>query len=222
MKFASRFTLPAIALAGCFTVSAAFAQAPAVKEKLVDFKDIKIAVQKTPDFSLKGGTTDKRVRPKDWIEIEPEFRTAAPKGASKDTKVVADLVFKYYVFLGAAGAPNENKRILTGEVTHTNVPISEWTHSVVYVSPSTIMRVTGKPEGTAQLVTGYGVEVTTGGDLVGFYSNLNGKTFPSPSTAGAKWWESATVKKEEDLLNKAQSPFAPLWADYYADIKGVK
>lgn len=222
MKFASRFTLPAIALAGCFTVSAAFAQAPAPgKEKLVDFKDIKIAIQKTPDFTLKGGTTDKRVRPKDWIEIEPEFKVARPKDAKK-AEVIPDLSFKYYVYLN--GSTKENARVLTGEVIHTNVPIDEVIHSVMYISPSTVLRVTGRPEGNAQLVLGYAVEVSSGGSVVGYFSKFQGSTSVNPNDKDKRWFElpSAPPKDEGGLLNKVQSPFAPLWADYYADIKGVR
>ncbi|MES2709290.1 MAG: Amuc_1102 family pilus-like protein [Verrucomicrobiota bacterium] len=221
MKFPSRFALPVLALAGCFTVSAAFAQAPAApaKEKLVEFKDIKISVQKTPDFALKGGTTDKRVRPKEWIEIEPEFKTGRPAGAKK-AEVIPELTFKYYVYLNST--VKENARILTGEVIHVNVPIDELNHSVMYISPSTVLRVTGKPEGNPQLVSAYAVEVTSAGNVVGFFSKAGGATSTNP--ADKKWWDlpSAPTKDEGGLLNKVQSPFAPLWADYYADVKGVK
>lgn len=221
MKFASRFTLPAIALAGCFTVASSLAQAPAAaaKEKLVEFEDIKIAVQKTPDFTLKGGTTDKRVNPKEWIEIEPVFKTLKPKDAKK-AEVIPELTFKYYVYLNSS--VKENARVLTGEVIHVNVPIDEKTHSVMYISPSTILRVTGKAQGNPQLVSAYAVEVSSGGNVVGFFSKAGSATSTNPSDK--KWYELPTAppKEEGGLLNKVQSPFAPLWADYYADVKGVK
>ena len=80
MKLPSKSAIAVFVFAGLCT--SGIAQEPPGKapEKLVDFKDIKIQVQKTPDFTLKGGTTDKRVRPKDWIEIEPEFKTEQPVG----------------------------------------------------------------------------------------------------------------------------------------------
>lgn len=220
MTFPSRFFIPAVALAGCFTVATSSAQ-DAAKEKLVEFKDIKIAVQKTPDFTLKGGTTDKKFRPKDWIEIEPKFKTARPQGAaSKKAEVIPELTFKYYVYLNSS--IKENARILTGEVVHVNVPINEESFSVMYISPSTVLRVTGKPEGNPQLVVAYAVEVTSGGNVVGIFSKSSAGTSTNP--ADKKWWESPNAPPKEDggLLNKVQSPFAPLWADYYADIKGVK
>ncbi|MDB6134473.1 MAG: hypothetical protein JWM59_2716 [Verrucomicrobiales bacterium] len=219
MKLSSRFPVAAVVLAGCFTASSVFGQNTG-KDRMIEFKDIKIAVQKTPDFTLKGGTTDKRFRAKDWIEIEPEFRAIAPKNADKNLKVISDVVFKYYVFLSGPGSAD--RKILTGEVTHTNISFGEVSHSVVYVTPSTILRVAGKPEGSPQLVTGCAVEATVNGEIVGFYSKLGGAATDKVSPE-SKWWEKGTAPKQEaDLLNKAQSPFAPLWADYYADIKATK
>ncbi len=217
MKLPSRFALAAFVFAGLCASSSA--QDAPKAEKLVDIKDIKIQVQKTPDFALKGGTTDKRVRPKDWIEIEPEFKTL--KSASdKKAEVAPELTFKYYVFLNTMSGVKENARILTAEVIHTNVPLDEVSHSVVYISPSTILRVTGKPEGNASLVTAYAVEVTKGGETVGFFSKLGGSSFNSPNDPKAKWWESKTAPQQEPaLLAKVQTPFAPLWGDYHADVK---
>lgn len=220
MKFVSRFPGSALLLACLFAATTAFAQPPAPaavgKEKLVEFKDIKIAKQMTPDFSLKGGTTDKRVRPKDWLEIEPEFKIARPKDAKK-AEVIPKLTFKYYVFLNSA--VKENARILTAEVNHVNLPFDEVSHSVVYVSPSTILRVTGKPEGNVGLVSAYAVEVTLNGTVVGFYSKFGGKESKDPNDK--KWWElpNSPPKEENGLIIKPNSPFAPLWADYYSDVE---
>lgn len=218
MKLMSRFSIAALVLAGLCASSLAQDAPAAKKEKLVAFKDIKIQVQKTPDFTLKGGTTDKRVRPKDWIEIEPEFKTIRAAGEKK-AEVYPEITFKYYVFLKNTGV-SDNSRILTAEVIHTNVPIDEVTHSVVYISPSSILRVTGKPEGNPTLVTGYAVEAIIAGEVVGFFSKFNGGTNENPNDPKAKWWEiKGAPTQEPALLSKPQTPFAPLWGDYHADVK---
>jgi hypothetical protein len=216
MKLLSRFSLAAFVIAG-LTASSFAQDAPAKKEKLVVFKDIKIDLQKTPDFSLKGGTKDKKFRPKDWIEIEPEFKTEKPADAKK-SEVLSELTFKYYVLLNSS--VKENARVLTGEVVHSNVPVDEVSHSVVYISPSTIFQVTGKPEGNAGLVTAYAVEASRGGAVVGFFSKFGGSTVTDPSDPKGKWWESKLAPKQEPgLLSKPQTPFAPLWGDFHADVK---
>lgn len=218
MKLPSRFSLIVFVLAS-FCASSPAQDPPVKKEKLVEIKDIKVQVQKTPDFALKGGTTDKRVRPKDWIEIEPEFKTLR-SSSDKKSEVAPELTFKYYVFLNTMSGIKENARILTAEVVHTNVPLDEVSHSVVYISPSTILKVTGKPEGNASLVSAYAVEVTKGGEVVGFFSKLGGSSMDNPNDPKAKWWESkAAPQQEPALLSKVQTPFAPLWGDYHADVK---
>lgn len=216
MKLPSRFALAALCFAGlCATSSAQ--DAPARAEKLVDFKKIEIQVQKTPEFNLKSATKDKRVTPKDWLEIEPEFKTLKPLD-SKKAEVINELTFKYYVYLNSS--VKENARILTAEVVHINVPIDVVTHSVVYISPSSIFKVTGKPEGNPQLVSAYAVEVTSGGNVVGFFSKAGGTTVDNPKDPKGRWWELKTAPPQEAvLLSKPQTPFAPLWADYHADVK---
>ena len=218
MKLPSRFTLAAFVLAGLCALSPA-QDAPITKDKIVDIKDIKVAIQKTPDFSMKGSTTDKRWRPKDWLEIEPEFKM--PRSPSdKKAEVVPEATFKYYVYLNSASGVKENARILTAEVTHTNIPLEEMSHSVVYISPSTILRVTGKAEGNVGLVAAYAVEITKGGELVGFLSKLGGSSMNSPTAPNAKWWELPKAPPQEPgLLSKNQTPFAPLWGDFHADVK---
>jgi hypothetical protein len=220
MKLPSRFSLAAFVLAGLAAASHA-QDAPATpakaQEKLVEFKDIKVQVQKTPDFATKGSTTDKRWKPKDWIEIEPEFKTERPAGEKK-SEVVPELTFKYYVFLNSS--VKENARVLTAEVTHTNVPIDEVSHSVVYISPSTILKVTGRPEGNVSLVSYFAVEVVAGSETVGFYSKGPKGVSKNPNENGAKWWSASTAPPQEPaLLSKPQSPFGPLWGDFHADVK---
>ena len=218
MKLPSRFALAVFVFAGLCASSPA-QDAPVTKDEIVDIKDIKVAVQKTPDIAMKGTTTDKRWKPKDWLEIEPEFRM--PRSATdKKAEVVPEVTFKYYVYLNSATGVKENARILTAEVVHTNVPLEEWSHSVVYISPSTILRVTGKPEGNASLVAAYAVEISKAGKVVGFFSKLGGSSMTSPTAPNAKWWELPKAPPQEPgLLSKNQTPFAPLWGDFHADVK---
>lgn len=217
MKIPSHFAIAALAFAGlCATAGAQ--DAPAKKEKLVEFKDIKVGVQKTPDFTLRG-TTDKRWKQKDWLEIEPEFKTERPAGGDRTAEVIPELTFKYWVFLNSA--TKENARVLTTTVTHTNVPIDEVSHSVAYISPSTILKVTGKQEGNLGLVTYYAVEVTQGSNVVGFFSKGPKGTSKDPSDKAGRWWEAPSAPKSDEggLLSKPETPFAPLWGDYHADVK---
>src|SRR5450755_3068045 len=76
----------------------------------------------TPQFTYTGAeqyTADQRNR---WLEVEVEF-TSTPEFAD-------ELTFKYYIMV--------NGKLLTGEVTHTNVAAGRDNRSVMYVSPKTL------------------------------------------------------------------------------------
>mgnify|MGYP007114273670 FL=1 len=84
-------------------------------------------------------------------------------------------------------------------------------HSVVYVSPRTLERFFGgRVPGTAgAAVAAVAVTITNQGQIVA--ENVGG-TFKS------QWWTSFQ-QTSGYVLNKNQTPFAPLAWDYYESIK---
>jgi hypothetical protein len=192
-----------------------FAQTSAKPDNLVDLKDPTIQVQQTPDWDVKN-IQKKRWKPKDWIEIEVPFEAKAPAN-KRDLKVYDSLNFKYYVYLDSPD--KDKKKILTADVTHVNIPIGETMASVVYLSPSDIFSLTGSNRAMPNMVTMWGIEVFNGTQLVGFHSS-RGK---SPTQAGAEWWKvnNAPPQVPGLLRNKTQTPFAPLWGDYHAEVQAT-
>lgn len=167
----------------------------------VEIKDVKIAAQNTPKFSVQG-VKEKKWRPKTWLELEVDFEVEVPK-----LDYVSELLFKYYLVLEA---PRDKMRTLTGEIAHLNIKVNELSHAVAYVSPSTLESQTEKEGFSEGDVKFWGVEVFMGGNLIG-----------GESSNGKKWWESAQVPAKVDglILNKKKTPFAPLWGDYHADVR---
>jgi hypothetical protein len=100
-----------------FTASAQI-RAPAGRE----FQITKITKEfvSSPDYGIGSnrGTTNER-----WLQIEVEFNSA--------TEWTDELTLKYYILF--------NNRLLTGEVTHTNIP-GGLNRSVMYVLPVAIAR----------------------------------------------------------------------------------
>ncbi len=217
MKAVFAKPLLSAAVAGCLLALSGVSSAQDAKEKLVDLKDPTKQGQMTPDFNVKG-VKDKRWKPKEWLEFEVPFVASAPKGSKADVKTLDSLNFKYYLYLD--NPDKAKKKILTADVTHVNVPIGEAMASVVYLSPASILSLTGKERIDASAVTLWAVEVTRDGAMVGFLSS-KGK---SPNDAGAKWWtaDNAPPQVPGLLLNKSQTPFAPLWGDYHADVQASK
>ena len=200
-------TLIAPALVVGMSFSTAFAQ-DAKFEKLVDL-DVKVNTQETPQIAATN-VKDKRWKPKTWIEIETSVKAKPAKDAKpENSKTYPELTLKYYVVV--TGSSADKTKTLTGEVVHSNVPTGEEAHSVVYISPATLMAITGKPAGGPADITFWGVEASVAGTVVGRAS----------STGGKDWWTSPKAPKSQPgLLSKSETPFSILWGDYHLDVKG--
>ncbi len=175
----------------------AFAQVPQVK---VDVQEIEVQVQNTPSFEA-GNVKDKKIpNPKEWLEVEVKFecQTTSPDG------LVPSLDLRYYIAIKGDGKTT----MFQGDVRHVNIPAKEEMYSVVYLSPSSLIKATGKPRGfsTSDLY-GVAVEVTYDGRVV---------TGMSEGGSGS-WWKSASVSPVMEVLPKSETPFALLWLDRYAD-----
>ena len=191
--------------------------AQAQDAKLIDLKEPIIQAQQTPDIKA-AGVKDKRWKPKEWLEFEVPFIAMAPRNAKANFTSYEQLTFKFYIFL--SNADKEKSRILTAEVNHVNVPVGEGMASVVYLSPSAVLGLSGSPRVQTNAVSLWAVEVAHEGKTVGFISS-KGK---SPTDPGAEWWKatSAPPTVAGVLNNKMETPFAPLWGDYHAEVQSNK
>ena len=153
-------------------------------------------------------TREKRFTPRDWLEIEGainiDARPVPPSG------MLDRLVVKWYVAI-----KNPDKRgeffKLSREVTHVNVPIGEPIYSSVYLSPSSIRRITGNYRNAKGSV-----------EFVGYEVIFNGEVIADAAIGPDKWWTKASEKVSETdsvpLMTKPETPFAALWWDRYAEV----
>ena len=77
-----------------------------------------------PEFSYDGAEQFRTEERKLWLEVEAEF-VSVPEFTD-------ELTFKYFILI--------NGKILTGEVTHVNIPAGRENHSVMYVPPVALAR----------------------------------------------------------------------------------
>lgn len=150
------------------------------------------AMVKTPEFQLSSGPA-KRSKSLDWLEVEVEFETAP--------EFITELTFKYTILL--------EKKLLDGEVTHVNIPKGKDHFSVMYVSPRAIERLTGAKALTGASIENVWVEVTSQGQRLGVTSHRPGAIPNVPHLTGM-------------VLNKNETPFAPLFYDRYEAIKATR
>ncbi len=147
----------------------------------------------TPQFAYSGAEQHQTNQRDRWLEVEVEF-AAAPE-------LTDELTFKYYILF--------NGNLLTGEVTHVNVPAGRENRSVMYVSPRALARFANNRPITANSCQNVAVQIVQQG-TVKDESNL--------VRAQPQWY--ATMPQVSGfLLNKDQTPFAPLYWDRYEQIK---
>ena len=159
-------------------------------------------------------TKQKRFTPRDWVEIEAAIKVqTAPVPPSG---MVDRLVVKWYLAVANPDKPREFL-LLTREVTHANVPIEEEIFSSIYLSPSSVRRLTGDYRGGAKAVEMIGYEVIFNGEVVG--SAVNRGSRP-------EWWKIASDKiSASDAIPvaiKPETPFAAMWWDRYAEVVAEK
>jgi len=160
-----------------------------------DFQITKITKNliSTPDFSYGGGGRYRINQGDRWLEVEVEF-SAAPDWTD-------ELTFKYYILF--------NGNLLTGEVTHVNIPAGRENRSVMYVSPRALTRFGNNRPIVANSFQNIAVQIVQGGAVKGELSLAR---------APAQWF-AAMPQISGFVLNKNETPFAPLYWDRYEQIK---
>lgn len=205
MKLPSLLALMAIV---CFPVFTAEAQ-DANQQVRVKIKSSKLENQYTPDFSAKY-VTEKRWRPKQWIEIDTEFEIDLARDLGGKEGSYAGLDFRYFI---ATNQKNlEGKTIvLAGTITYVNIPASETSHVLAFVTPAALKRALQKDNGGKQDAVAFGFEVSVSGQVIAVHSS-----------SAAPWWIDANKQpdstkfefQEGTVLPKVKTPFASLWGDY--------
>ncbi|HEY5706844.1 MAG TPA: Amuc_1102 family pilus-like protein [Terrimicrobiaceae bacterium] len=182
----------------------AFGQGPNTEYKLLKV---------TPNFlespTYSGPRYDKRgAKAKSWLEVEVSFEW---QPRLRDPKFTEELTFNYYILLKNRSPQFPQGTLLVGSVTHTSIPQEKDMHSVVYVSPRTLERFfDGKvPANAEQALVDVGVTISKQGQQIAATS-WKSKT--------GDWWPQFQ-QTPGFVLNKNETPFAPLAWDYYEAVK---
>ncbi len=146
-----------------------------------------------PQFTYTGAQQYPANQREMWLEVEVEFTSTAD--------FADDVTFRYFVAV--------NGKILTGEVTHMNVMRGKGNHSVMYAPPRALERFNANRPVTANAIQNIAVQIVQQGAV---------KDEASFARAAAKWY-AALPQVPGLLLNKDDTPFAPLYWDRYEQIK---
>ena len=146
-----------------------------------------------PQFNYSGAerhATNQRDR---WLEVEVEFTAS---------QFSDELTFKYYILF--------NGTLLTGDVTHVNIPAGRENRSVMYVPPRALERFANNRPITDNLFQNVAVQIVQAGAV---------KAEASLARAQPQWFATLQAAPSGFVLNKNQTPFAPLYWDRYEQIK---
>jgi hypothetical protein len=151
----------------------------------------------TPQYSYSGGQqymTNQRDR---WLEVEVEFSSTA--------EVTDELTVRYFILV--------NGQLLTGEVTHTNITGGRASRSVMYVPPQGLARVMNNRTITPTSIQNIAIQLVQQGSVKDEQSLVRG-TPPQ--------WYKGVPPLSGLVLNKNETPFAPLYWDRYEQIKAAR
>jgi hypothetical protein len=159
-----------------------------------DIRKISPAVDVTPQYSFNFGPQHPSPRSEQWLEVEVNFES--------NIDWTDELTVRYYILL--------DDQCLTGEVTHIDIPRGRDLYSVMYVSPRTISRILNGKQLTSQDIVDVGVQLVSKGQVL--------VTRSYKAEGDSQWWQSLQQVSGK-VLNKSETPFAPLLWDRYEQIK---
>ncbi|MDD5350005.1 MAG: hypothetical protein PHQ12_07325 [Chthoniobacteraceae bacterium] len=165
-------------------------------------KKVEVDYPPSPEFGSQPGI---RWTPQKWVRVDVTF-DAVPE-------LTDELAFNYYVLYDDHTSP---ARLFVGHVNHVNIAKGNGLHSVMYISPKSLLQIMQRKP--ANLVNLPLTQVTVTISKPGTPTSL---AVGSLKQGGhGEWWAAPTYKQEEGfLVNKSETPFAPLCWDYYEAIK---
>jgi hypothetical protein len=202
----SSLKVPLRIVAGALLLQASRAFGQALN---TDYRILKVAPSFLESPIYSGPRFDKRgSRAKSWLEIEVTFEW---QPRLREPKYTNELTFNYYILLKNKSPQYPQGTLLVGSVTHMSIPQEGDMHTAVYVSPRTLERFfDGKVPANAELaLVDVGVTIAKQGEQV---------ASTSWKSKSGEWWP-AFQPTPGFVLNKSETPFAPLAWDYFEPIK---
>jgi hypothetical protein len=192
--------------------TAAFSQAQTAANSPLKITGIEIEKNAvSPEYTI-GVGPQKKAPSQSWLWVETSFVFNPPPRVAQP---LPELTLNYYILLADVSPQNPKGTLLTGSVVHTGVlPGTETHHSVMLVSPQTLRQFFGgkPPANVSTCFQAIGVTATVNGQLVGELSIGKGKGRP-------QWWQAFQQGPSGLVLSKDQTPFAPLFYDYFEAVK---
>lgn len=203
---------PVILLAAAVLFAAAAPSVDAQTSPDCDIKKITPLLLNSPQIAAEYSRKPGQNRPPQWLEVDVEFDM--PQTSKTGPKFADELTVNYYILLNNKDATEDRKpTLLTGSVSHADVPYGKGLHVGAFVSPQTMLRFfDGKAPGNInQTVVDVGVTVSDASGVIARHALKS-------AVRGEKgWWDNTADFSEVTgrVLDKEATPFAHLSWDYY-------
>lgn len=163
------------------------------------------------------GAPAKNLPSKKWLEAEVTFNWQPAQPKTQADLYSDDLTVNYYILLNNKSQQYPQGQLVTGQSALSGVPSKSLDprngelRSVVYLSPRVMERLFGgkSPTDINSAVVDIGVTISKQGEVIAM------KSFKSSQGA---WWTQLQPSTGY-VLNKSETPFAPLNWDYYEQTK---
>ena len=173
----------------CVLASPLFAQ-----NRAADFRLTKIDrdLILSPQYNY-SGAEQKRENRERWLRVDVQF-SAAPEYTD-------ELTFKFFVAI--------NGKVLSGEVTNVNILAGREHWTVMYVPPHALAHLLQGRAATTTSIENIAVQLVQKGEV---------KDELSLARAKPQWFADFPAVTGS-LLRKDETPFAPLFSDFYEQVK---
>lgn len=156
------------------------------------------------------GGREMSFKPKQWMLLEAKMNVqAAP---APKTGYLDSIIVRFYVAAKNPESKGQEYVLLKKEIKYVNVPLGSEVYACVFLSPSSIKRLTGSETITGNMFNNYGVEIVYGGKPVAADSHRQ----------KVGWWNisspSLVPSGSFPLLDKNETPFSIFWYDRYPEI----
>lgn len=190
----------------------AVAQDPHPVEDAATYKIDKIepALIDSPEINVGNYSKNTKSTAK-WLEVDLTLERID----RNDSSFSGVVVVSYFILLNNASTqPGRKPTLLTGSITHRDIPVGKNLHVAAFVSPRTLEKFfAGKPPSSiSQAITDLGATITANGKIVAI------KTLEGSVVGDKGWWDSQTASMNTItglVIEKEKTPFANLSWDYY-------
>lgn len=184
--------IPSILAAGFAALTLAAHAQVPVGPGSVKLGKVAPAMVSTPEYNITGGA-NKRYEIKKWLEVEISYDTVPAE--------IDELTFKFTALV--------EKTLLDGDVSYVNIAKGKDHFAVIYISPKSLDKLTGGKPLTPASIDNVWVEVSRQGQVL---AKEQLKPGAQPNVQ----------HKTGMILNKNQTPFAPLYYDRYEEIRPTR